>query len=167
LSSTTLFGMLTPSSSLTAELSARKCRACPAVGIAGDSRCKVLSASDLETDPSSTSAHACPTCGCQECPDLKLYSNGVTDYCKASPSTQCVKPARFHCLIACPSDKRCTTLDFDRDAFACACACQKCPDGQYYQTASNYTAATALTLKQQEACPNVVHPVVKAHDLCT
>jgi len=152
-----------------AHQSKTKCRACPAKGKAGDSRCTLMSDKNVVQD-SSSSKENCPPCGCQKCPDNKMYANSVTNYCNASESTSC-KPAsaKFHCLIACPSDSRCQTLDYDKSQVACGCACQKCPDGNYYKGTTDYTSPNtkALTSEQQGECPNVVHPIQEPKDMCS
>lgn len=130
----------------------------------GDERCSKMSSSPLQlSSPGGDSL-----CGCQKCPDQQTYDNSVQDYCKAQPSTLCPSKQRVQCRLVCASDPRCKTMQFDHSEVGCACACQVCPDKQYYQATANYTSpdAVALTSAQQSQCPDVLHPVKQARDLC-
>lgn len=170
--------LITPSPSLYLDLIKRspghhhlnlKCRPCPAKGKAGDSRCKVVSGKIATQKPSTSSStsESCPPCGCQKCPDNKMYANSVTNYCKATESETCSNKPKVHCLVVCESVSRCETLDFDRSQVSCGCACQKCPDENYYQATGNYTSSQPLNSEQQGKCPSVLHPLQQSQNLCS
>lgn len=140
-----------------------KCVPCPAQGQTGDSRCKLSSNNSVNSTIS-----GCPSCGCQKCPDGKIYANAAKDYCLATPSNSCgPKPT---CRIACLRDDRCTSLAYDDDlnpnAISCLCACQKCPDRKIYAT-SDYEKDQALTIEEEKQCPHVRYPVQPIKDLCS
>lgn len=148
------------------------CTPCPENGVAGDNRCTIqLSLYPVKQGSKATTEKvpSCPDCGCQTCPDEKVYDREVTDYCQATPSTKCSQINLLNiCKFTCPADYfHCQTLEWDRTSGGCGCGCQKCADNQYYGPTSNYLTAKPLTDTELQKCPHIKHPKKEPVDLCS